>query len=198
MKAPDGIGRPQWSGRTVVCVGSGPSLRAADCELVKASGHPVVVTNTTFRMCPWADILFGFDLKWWRIYSAEVAATFAGRKIGGSPLATRYGAESPYMDGQPWFGLYRNSGCCAGAIAIASGAQRIVLLGYDAGFDEGRRHWHEDHPRGLENASTVADWHRLFGILAKNARRNGVEIVNASRRTALACFRRRDLESALC
>lgn len=156
-----------------------------------------MVTNTTFRMAPWADVLFGFDAKWWRTYESEVRAQFPGRKIAGTQIATRYGAESPYVDGRPWFSLYRNSGCCAGAIAIASGATRIVLLGYDAGFSGGRKHWHADHPNGLENAASIMHWPRLFGLLAKSARRSGVEVVNASRQTLLTCFPRAQLEAVL-
>jgi hypothetical protein len=189
--------RPDWTGRTVVCIASGPSLTAEDCELVRASGHPVIVTNTTFRRCPWADVLVGFDVRWWKVYGEEVRATFAGRKICALLMATKYGAESPYSDGRAWFDIYPNSGCCAGAIALAGGAARVVLLGYDAGFIDGRKHWHDDHPAELENATSVADWPRLFNILARRAQRSGVHIVNASRATALECFPRVELGSAL-
>ena len=85
-----------------------------------------------------------------------------------------------------------------GAIYQAlGGAARIVLLGYDAEFTDGRKHWHDDHPPELENATSVADWPRLFGILARRAQRSGVQIVNASRATALECFPRVELEAAL-
>src|SRR5262245_15095240 len=75
-RAEDWVGR--WAGKTVVCIASGPSLIAEDCAKVKASGHPTIVTNTTFRMCPWAHVLFGFDSKWWLEYIAEVERTFHG------------------------------------------------------------------------------------------------------------------------
>lgn len=178
-----------WEGRTVVCIASGPSLTAEDCERVRASGHPVVVTNTTFRMCPWADALFGFDSKWWKLYHEEVA-TFRGEKLSASQLATKYGARVTVLG-------YRNSGVCAAALAMTRGAARIVLLAYDLMFWDGRRHWHGDHPAPLENAGTIADWTRQFEALAKAARRRGVEILNASRRTRLTCFPIVRLEEAL-
>jgi hypothetical protein len=190
-------GPPNWAGRTVVAIASGPSLLVEDCELVRASGHPVIVTNTTFRRCPWADVLFGFDNRWWKIYEHEVAETFKGRKICAAPKA-KYGAESAYVNGLPWFGIYRNSGACAVSIAMASGAAKIVLLGFDCKWSrKGRRHWHADHPRQLENADSIVLWERLFAILAKRARRKGVIVLNASRETALTCFPRIELESAL-
>lgn len=189
------VERPNWEGKTVVCIASGPSLTPEDCELVRASGHPVIVTNTTFKMCPWADVLFGFDAKWWKHYRKEVAAEFKGRKISASPRAEQYGAETPFP--VPWFSIYRNSGCCAVSIAIAAGASKVVLIGYDCGFIGRRRHWHGDHPDGMANASTLLDWPRLFGLLAKQARRAGVKVVNASRHTRLTCFDLVKLEDVL-
>lgn len=179
-----------WQGRTVVCIASGPSLTSQDCELARASGYPVIVTNTTFRRCPWADVLFGFDAKWWKQYQREVE-TFRGEKVSASRLATKYGAHAAVVLG------YRNSGACAAALAMSRGAARIVLLAYDAMFLNGRRHWHDDHPAPLENASTIGDWARQFAMLAKAARRRGVEVLNASRRTRLTCFPIVRLEDAL-
>ena len=69
---------PDWRGRTVVCIASGPSLTAEDCELVRESGCPVIVTNTTFRLCPWADMLYAFDRPWWNHYKL-IGCYFTGR-----------------------------------------------------------------------------------------------------------------------
>jgi hypothetical protein len=139
-------------------------------------------------------MLFGFDAKWWKHYRKEVDG-FHGRKVSASPQAEKYGAENPYP--LPWFSIYRNSGCCAVSIAIAAGASKVVLLGYDCGFIGRRRHWHDDHPKGMGNADMLLDWKRLFGLLAKQARRAGVKVVNASRHTTLECFERAELELAL-
>lgn len=179
----------------MVCIASGPSLTVADCEMVRESGHPVVVTNTTFRLCPWADVLFGFDFRWWKVHHVEVNEVFRGRKISSAQHVGRYGVESAWANS--WFPVYRNSGCCAVSIAMSAGASRVVLLGYDGGFFDNRKHWHGDHPKGLDNASTVAQWGYLFGVLARRARQAGVTVVNASRRTHLTCFPTIGLEEAL-
>lgn len=177
-----------WQGRTAVCIASGPSLTVEDCERVR--GLPAIVTNTTFRLCLWADALFGFDLKWWRMYIDEVRATFHGKRYTASMLAAaKFGAE--------YYGGPRNSGACALAVAMSVGAKRVVLLGYDAALDHGRTHWHGDHPAGLENAGTVSLWPDHFRVLAKRAERKGIEVLNASRRTALTCFPRVELEAVL-
>jgi hypothetical protein len=187
--------RPRWEGRTVVCIASGPSLTVEDCARAEAAGHPVVVTNTTFRLCPRAAALYAFDLRWWKVYHEEVKANFSGRRFSASTVAANYGAEPTF--GATWFRGFRNSGASAVSLAIGAGAARVIMLGFDAGFQDGRKHWHGDHPDGLGNADTVGDWARQFEMVAKYAARAGVEIVNASRRTRLACFPRAELEASL-
>lgn len=183
-----------WQGRTVVAIASGPSLTPGDCDLVRQSGLPVIVTNTTFRVCPWADVLFGFDLKWWLHYLEEVRSVFPGRLICGSRIASKYGLESAFG----YLGPYRNSGAGAASIAMREGAARVVLLGFDADWGpDGETHHHGDHPSGLRNANSIREWPRQFETLAKDARRRGAEIVNASRRTELTMFPRVSLEDAL-
>lgn len=178
----------KWQGRTVVCIASGPSLTADDCELVRESGHPTVVTNTTFRLCPWADVLYGFDSRWWNHYESETKY-FRGEKLSASAIAVHHGAAHHPVG-------YRNSGVCAIALAMVRGASKIVMLGYDVGFWEGRKHWHDDYET-LPNAHTIEEWPAQFAHLAKQARLRGIEVLNASRRTALECFQRVDLEDAL-
>lgn len=178
-------------GLTWIVAASGPSLTAEDCALVRASGHPVIVTNTTFRMCPWAAALFGFDAKWWQIYHKEVFATFAGRKVSSSQLAAKYGVEIIPR-------RYRNSGAGAAAWAMDQGPARIVLLGFDcAPRPNGETHHHGDHPPGLRNASSVGEWAAQFKLLAKDAAKRDIEIVNASRASALTCFPVVELSNAL-
>jgi hypothetical protein len=156
----------------------------------------VVVTNTTFRLCPWADALFAFDLKWWRAYHCEVMATFQGQCFSGSLVAANR-ERVTCASVQPWFRSFRNSGACAVSLAISGGAARVVLVGFDADAIGGRTHWHGDHPRKLGNLQSISDWPRMFGQLAKYAKDKAVDVVNASRHTRLDCFPRGVLEDSL-
>ncbi len=128
------------------------------------------------------------DRAWWDTYIGEVRRGFGGRMI--SPLRNCHGTQYVRFD------RGRNSG--AGAIALAAhfGARRIILLGYDAQKTNGQAHWHGNHPRNLGNAGTANKWPAQFADMAKRLR--GVEIVNASRATAITCWPRVDLEDALC
>jgi len=195
---------PDWKGRTVVCLASGPSLTQADVDLVRRAGLPTVVTNTTFRMAPWADMLFGFDARWWATkdpatgltHAQESARDFAGRRITRSQLGTTYGIET--LHGSSWFRGFGNSGTCAIAMAVHGGAARVLLLGFDCTFGpKGERHWHGNHPGGLGNCASISRWPAHFKRTKRMADAAGVRVLNCSRRTALDCFERVPLEQAL-
>ena len=186
--------RPNFEGETVICVASGPSLTQEDCDLVRESGHPVIVVNTSFRLAPWADMLFAFDKKWWDIYHEEVNQTFGGLLVSFSQAVKSYGVESTYR--APWFANYGNSGACAIGLAMAGGADKIVLLGYDCQAKE-KAHWHGDHPAELSNIASIKRWPAQFKCVADDADRDAVIVLNASRETALKCFARITLENAL-
>lgn len=90
-----------------------------------------------------------------------------------------------------------NSGYQAVNLAYMFGARRIILLGFDMQHTGGRRHFHADYPAGMGNAEPVAAWRDRFGRLATALHVRGVEVVNATRQTALTCFPRSDLDEVL-
>jgi hypothetical protein len=184
--------RPDWSGRTVVCIASGPSLTAEDCERVKASGHPTIVTNTTFRIAPWADVVFGMDKAWWEHHHKEVKSVCTGRLMSTSHAAKAYGAESLFPCA--WKPNALNSGAAAIQLALAGKPEKVILLGYDCQETGGKKHWHGDHPKGCGNAHSLKRWPKHFDHIAKHAEG---KVVNATRETALRCFPRIDLQAAL-
>lgn len=195
---------PQWRNRTVFCLASGPSLTREDVELVRDSGHPTIVTNTTFRLAPWADVLFGFDARWWMTKDPATGLTpaqetermFHGRRFSRSALAANVGVES--LHASSWFRGSGNSGSCAISLAVSAGAHRVVLLGFDCTFaPDGRRHWHGDHPPGLGNCLSIARWPLQFTRVKRQADAARCGVINCSRRTALDMFRRQPLEDVL-
>ena len=181
--------KPDWSGRTVVCIASGPSLTYEDCSKVGESGLTAIVTNTSFRMCKWADALFAFDARWWKHYYSEVSEVFRGRLFSYGPDLGFPRLES--LKRSTWFNNFGNSGACAIGLAIGCGADRIILLGYDCQVN-GKTHWHGDHPPGFSNVASIKRWPAQFRTMADNAKREGVEIINVSRETSLTCFERRE------
>lgn len=186
---------PDWSGRTVVCIASGPSLTPEDCAVVRLSGHPTIVTNTTFRLCTWANALFGFDFDWWTRYIDEVKAVFGGHLFSKTSRARRLGVESVAQN--PAFVSFGMSGTDSISLAIACGSRRIVALGYDCQFTFGLSHHHGDHPEGMRNCNTMHQWAAKFSRLARYTKDMKASVTNASRETALTCFERGSLEQCL-
>lgn len=137
------------------------------------------------------------DRKFWDYYLPEVEATFEGRRF----------THMQGVRGVEFARIHRmtdsNSGVGALLLAAHLGAKRIVMLGYDCQKTGGRAHWHEDHPtkpfgrhpKGFGNAGSLPKWPGQFSRAAQHLR--GLEIVNATRETALAMFRRVGLEDAL-
>jgi hypothetical protein len=153
-----------------------------------------VVTNTTFRMCPWATALMGYDVKWWQVHHKEVSETFHGHKVSGVLDCKPYGARSlRLLKFQP----FGNSGAAAISMAVFAGSKRVILLGFDCQHTAGKTHWHGDHPAPLGNAGSVLKWPEKFRQVGKYAKRHGCEVINASRETALDMFPRVSLEDCL-
>ena len=184
-----------WRGRTVACIASGPSLTQSDCDAVRATGLPAIVVNTSFRMAPWADILYAMDAAWWRQYGAEVTQLFRGRKVSYVPDCGPDVIATKAHIHPAGFG---NSGSYAISLAIYAKAARIILLGYDCRYaPDGRRHWHADHPAPMGNAASIKKWPAQFLLVSKYAVKEGAKVVNCSRDTALTCFERGTLEREL-
>lgn len=128
------------------------------------------------------------DRDWWKAYGAEAARDFPGEKVaphGGILGVTRCLELRAEL----------NSGAGAIALAVMRGATRVILLGYDAQLTQGRAHWHPDHTGGLGNAGSVSKWPAQFAELGRRLR--NVQLMNASRVTALDCFPRAELGQAL-
>lgn len=110
-------------------------------------------------------------------------------------VAGEYGTRPIVADGKP-MPTCGNSGAASMMLAYYAGARRIIMLGYDCQHTGGAKHWHGDHPPKLGNANRPEMWAKGFAKVAHDLA--GVEIINASRVTALDMFQRMTLEEALC
>jgi hypothetical protein len=186
--------------KEVWCLASGPSLNREDVEGIRSWRGPnrlVYVVNNTYEMAPWADLLFVGDGNWLERYGPH--CKFHGERVTPSKAGQHIGwTVAP--NGFQWF---QNSGAGAIAWAIREGARRIYLLGYDCQKTGGRSHWHAPHEgvlkngRVLKDAPNIADWPSSFASVADVARREGVEVFNCSRATALKCFKRASFEDVV-
>lgn len=200
-----------WPGATVVILASGDSLSLEQCSAVRrwrelpdaAPPRRVIAINTTFRRAPWADVLYGCDAPWWRVYMKDVKQTFAGDLWTQDEPARREfdinwieSRNAPGLSRKP--GLIHqggNGGYQAINLAAQAGAKRMILLG----FDMRGTHWHGKHPSGLSNTPDhmFKTWIQKFEHLAADLAADGIEVKNCTPESALNWFPHVPLSEAL-
>lgn len=151
-------------------------------------------------------MLYACDWTWWQAYDAEVRRTVSSSELWtcDAGAANRHGLN--YVEGvknEPGLssvpgrihtGL--NGGYQAVGLAAMWGAAKIILLGFDMQRTDGKTHWHGDHV-GLPNLGHLNRWVEEFVGLGADLRRAGISVVNATRVSALQCFRKVVLREAL-
>lgn len=195
-----------WPGATFVCLGTGPSLTQHDVDFVRSRAR-VIAVNDSYRLAPWADVLYACDVKWWRWQSqlhAKHIAAFAGFKYGMQD-PSRYVAGVQVLKDCGEHGLERephglrhgrNSGYAAINLAVHLGAAKIILLGYDMSMAlKSQSHFFGQHPD--QKRPLFRECIRNFKTIVEPLNRLHITVVNASRTTALDCFPRVSLERAL-
>ena len=196
-----------WPGSTIVCIGGGPSLNQADVDRCK--GAHVIAVNDAYRMAPWADVLYACDARWWN-WHAKALSGFEGLRFGlHVPNATVLnGCQVTMLRNAGPRGLSNspdavchgsNSGYQAVNVAVHLGASRIVLLGYDMQpSKDGRVHWFGQHaiPQATSRPPFEA-FKAAFESLRKPLKDLGIEVINATRETALTTFPRVTIDEAL-
>jgi hypothetical protein len=197
--------------RTIVCIASGPSLTPADVAYCRGRAR-VLAVNDNYRIAPWADWMYACDYAWWaaaptddvrhRQHHSISRDIFMGERWTRDPDAADQwdlrwieSADLPGLSRDPkLIHEGENGGYQAINLAYHFGARRIVLLGYDM---SGRGHWFGSHPKPLCDATNFSERVHHFDALAADLEADGIDVVNASRQTALRCFRRASIQEAL-
>jgi len=192
---------PMWHGKTVAILASGPSMSSEVAELIRRSLFPTIAVNTTFRLAPWADVIYGADVLWWEHHAREVAP-LAAIKVCCDAVANVAGLRYLKNTGKVGFDkdpsctrTGGNSGFQAIHLALHAHAARILLCG----FDLRGGHWHGKHPEPLRNAGEgiYGRWLPLFAALADEANERGTEILNCTPGSALTLWPQVNLEEVL-
>lgn len=166
------------------------------------------MVNDNYRMAPWGDVLYAADgpasgADWWGHYIDDINQTFAGEKwTVDFAAAQKYGLNHIGSSHESWsnspesIALGGNSGFQALNLAVVKEApQRVILLGYDMGFQPGgRKHWFGDHPGAMNRESNYKKWVDKFRAAAPMI---PVPVLNCTPTTALDCFPRHNLRNVL-
>ncbi len=189
---------PMWAGRTVAVLASGPSMSQAVADAVRHL--PRIAINTTYRLAPDADVIYGSDACWWAQHPETLG--LPGRKVCIEILpeivpvldeaiqVMRNTGREGFDHDPACLRTINNSGACGIQIAVHAKAARVLLLG----FDMHGGHWHGAHPKPLSSETTlkrrpgylercVASMGRLARALPKETM-----VINCTLGSALRCF----------
>lgn len=205
-----------WPDSTIVCIGGGPSLTAAQVEACRdrldKRGFRVraIAVNNAYVLAPWADVLYFCDCKWWRWHHQKLTGWkgMIVRMQGGAhdfgdariKVLRNLDVKGGLADRRDGLHNGQNGGYQAINLAVHLGAKKIVLLGYDmhAPLVNGRpqTHWFGDHPGGTNPSvyDTMLPW---FETLVRPLEKRGIEIVNCTPGSAIRVFPRKPLQDAL-
>lgn len=185
---------PDWSDRPVVIVASGPSAGSVNLGIAKGRAYFVAI-NTSYRLCPWADMVYACDSAWW--ISENGLPGFSGLKVCASERAVQTYPDikrvevAAHLDqilmGSPGvLGSGGNSGFQAINLMAQFGVKQIILVGYDMSIDAGL-HWHGKHPAGLNNPNQnlVKRWRKAIDGAHTALQLLGVSICNANPESGL-------------
>lgn len=190
---------PIFAGETVFCLASGPSLTREICNRLRP--RAAIAVNSSAALAPWASVLFFTDSGWYEP-RRELVANWPGLVVSMSRTAKQEipdkvrrvqgqgdPAASPYFTrSRDVIQQGRSSGHTAVSLAIALGAIRVVLLGYDMRFVEGREHCHQEYKGPRDVDIYEREFLPCFAGWNAAARAVGVEVVNATEGSALNEF----------
>ena len=174
----------------------------------------VIGINAAYRIGSWMDIIFFGDNRFFLENQRHLLA-YPKIKVTCNPNtktepAARY-IKIMARDGRHPQGITerkgfvswnKNSGAASLSLACQMGARQIILLGFDMDTDsKARQHWHSAYksantkkiPRKLSFRRHLLCW----PMIARDARRLGVEVLNCSVRSAIRELRKVKLEDVL-
>lgn len=199
-----------WDGATVCIMASGPSMSEEQAAAVRVwaagSMRRTIAVNTTFRLAPWADVLYACDGRWWDAYHTEVAAKSSSQFWSQDPEAKKY-SEMHLVKSDRKDGLGKtpgvihqgmSSGYQAMNLAYQAGTKKIFLLGFDChAGDDKQSHWHGDHPSPLNNSNPYTGWIKKLETISVDLADAGVEVINLTPGSATKSFPMQDWREAL-
>jgi hypothetical protein len=195
---------PDWTGRTVAILASGPSTKKAGVHLLKDRITTFAIKRNV-ELAPWAEAVYGCDYPWWK--SVRGLPDFKGAKFAYADRACdQFGcqkvkipdvkADRLVFDEVGSVGAGGNSGFQALNLAVQFGASRVILVGFDFTGEHwyGRNNWQGG---GNPSESNFKRWRTTLDAAAPVLAERGVEVVNASPNSTVKAYPKRSIEDAL-
>lgn len=189
-----------WEKQTAFVLGGGPTL--LECLAGRTlDKQNVLGVNAAYTLGAWVDVCWFGDAKfyWW---NKDGLDAFAGMKFtynrgirhGFASVAGQEGIDVVHrgkgrgLDMRVGYvGWNCSSGGSAINLAAQLGATRIVLLGYDMRVVNGQKNW-LPHDEERTKLNPYVNFLRPFGRIKQDAKRLGIEVLNATPGSALRKF----------
>lgn len=201
---PKQFGIPEKVVRQVIEGSSPPSVYSP--YMAYLHKKHVIGVNVAYRIGTWIDmVVFGDEGFYLR--ECMLLAKFPGIKISCHPgsrsenwikYLERDTAHPKGISSDPKkISWNHNSGAAAINVAAHAGAKRIYLLGFDMKIGDNKmQHWHDIYKRGPVNATDQKRLMKLpfdkhltgFSIIAQDAKRMGIQIINVCPDSAINNF----------
>ena len=194
-----------WPGRTIVCLGGGPSLTPEDIDTCRSAGALLLAISDTYRLAPDAIAVFASDKKWW-LWHLD-ALEHPGLKFMLPPSgdvrlrpvtvlrrAGQIGVELEDRGALRSGGHSGYAGINLAAHLVGPGS-RILLLGYDLQATGGQHHWFGDHPD--KSHPRYDHWPPIYQTALAPLAAANITLINCSRETAITAVPRVPLDEAL-
>lgn len=180
------------------CLASGASLNQEDVDFIKGKGR-VYAVNDSYRLAPWADVLYAADAAWWDWHIGNLSDFKGEKRSPDFATCKKYNLSYVQIDMSAAWGEGGrvahggNSGFQALNMAVNDGAHAVYLLGYDMGYTD-KKHWFGDHPKKLDRSSDYKKW---IENIKKAVPHIPVPVYNCSEMSAIDCFSKVDLREHL-
>ncbi len=192
----------KWVSRPAVIVATGPSLVAEDIIRAEQSNAFIIAVSDAYKLAPRAEVIYAADVDWWKHHDKATKELRAQRWTCSHELESTHNVVHG-TSAIPWgtgdlLAYGGNSGFQAINLAYFFGFRKIVLLGFDMGHEEGTpKHFFGEHPKSINRASNYKMFRDRMTTAAPLMKASGLTVINASRKTALTCFPKTDIRTAL-
>lgn len=196
-------------------VNAGSSPLSVYSEYFKAiHDKNVVGVNVAFKLGGWISAMYFCDSGFWKCHHDELI-NFKNLKVTDvsslprhlRELAIKHNvkrlqrnyARNGLSSNPSQINWNYNSGAAAINFAALAGAKRIYLLGFDCQLEEGRSHWHQGEMLYTKpsNKRVFNRFLEMYPLIAKDAKKMGVEIINVNPDSAITVFPKLELKDIL-
>jgi len=183
----------------VFVIGGGPSVAGADGCLpyplrLRLFNSNVIGINNAGFLDPGVDILFFGDRKWYEwnkdrvnLHNALIVTSHGSFEHFKRIKYLRRKTGSGFNSRPPSLMWNRSSGGSGIALAVALGAKRVVLIGYDMKLYK-TKNFHKEHREKNPMTNPFPRFIKPFYKMKEEADQLGIEIVNTTPNSAIVGF----------